>query len=73
MRKIQLEAMNVGSIDIGLVGESPPIFAQAAGASLTYVVGTAASPAGSAILVPQNSQLQKLRNANLITCNSCIT
>ncbi|MCC5647116.1 sulfonate ABC transporter substrate-binding protein [Nostoc sp. CHAB 5824] len=55
-----LEAMNVGSIDIGPVGESPPIFAQAAGASLTYVVGTAASPAGSAILVPQNSQIQKL-------------
>ncbi|MEH1887900.1 MAG: sulfonate ABC transporter substrate-binding protein [Nostoc sp.] len=55
-----LEAMNVGSIDIGPVGESPPIFAQAAGASLTYVVGTAATPASSAILVPQNSQIQKL-------------
>jgi sulfonate transport system substrate-binding protein len=55
-----LEAMNVGSIDIGPVGESPPIFAQAAGASLTYVVGTAATPASSAILVPQNSQIQKV-------------
>jgi len=32
-----LEAMNVGSIDIGPVGESPPIFAQAAGASLIYI------------------------------------
>lgn len=55
-----LEAMNVGSIDIGPVGESPPIFAQAAGASLTYVVGIAATPAGSAILVPENSQIQKV-------------
>ncbi|MBN3949821.1 MAG: sulfonate ABC transporter substrate-binding protein [Nostoc sp. NMS7] len=55
-----LEAMNVGSIDIGPVGESPPIFAQAAGASLTYVVGTAATPASSAILVPQNSSIQKV-------------
>lgn len=55
-----LEAMNVGSIDLGHVGESPPIFAQAAGASLTYIAGIAASPAGSAILVPQNSSIQKL-------------
>lgn len=55
-----LEAMNVGSIDFGHVGESPPIFAQAAGASLTYVAGIAASPGGSAILVPQNSPIQKV-------------
>ncbi len=55
-----LEAMNVGSIDFGHVGESPPIFAQAAGASLTYVAGIAPSPAGSAILVPENSQIQQL-------------
>ncbi|WP_392534369.1 sulfonate ABC transporter substrate-binding protein [Nostoc sp. C117] len=55
-----LEAMNVGSIDFGHVGESPPVFAQAAGASLTYVAGIVSSPAGSAILVPQNSPIQKL-------------
>ncbi|QSJ18740.1 sulfonate ABC transporter substrate-binding protein [Nostoc sp. UHCC 0702] len=55
-----LEAMNVGSIDVGHVGESPPIFAQAAGASLTYIAGIAASPAGSAILVPENSPIQQL-------------
>jgi len=55
-----LEAMNVGSIDFGHVGESPPIFAQAAGASLTYIAGIASSPAGSAILVPQNSPIQKV-------------
>ncbi|BAY41106.1 aliphatic sulfonate ABC transporter periplasmic ligand-binding protein [Nostoc sp. NIES-2111] len=55
-----LEAMNVGSIDVGHVGESPPIFAQAAGASLTYIAGIASSPAGSAILVPQNSPIKQL-------------
>lgn len=55
-----LEAMNVGSIDVGHVGESPPIFAQAAGAELTYIAGIAASPAGSAILVPQNSPIKQL-------------
>lgn len=53
-----LEAMNVGSIDFGHTGESPPIFAQAAGASLTYVAGIAPSPAGQAILVPQNSPIK---------------
>ncbi|MBD2440855.1 sulfonate ABC transporter substrate-binding protein [Nostoc sp. FACHB-110] len=55
-----LEAMNVGSIDFGHVGESPPIFAQAAGAALTYVAGIAPSPAGSAILIPQNSPIKEL-------------
>lgn len=55
-----LEALNVGSIDIGPVGESPPIFAQAAGAALTYVAGIVPSPAGSAVLVPQNSPIQKI-------------
>ncbi len=55
-----LEAMNVGSIDFGHTGESPPIFAQAAGASLTYIAGIAPSPAGEAILVPQNSPIKTL-------------
>src|SRR5688572_20783754 len=32
-----LEGLNVGSIDIGYVGEAPPIFAQAAGARFVYV------------------------------------
>ncbi len=53
-----LEAMNVGSIDFGATGESPPIFAQAAGASLTYIAGIAPNPAGEAILVPQNSPIK---------------
>jgi sulfonate transport system substrate-binding protein len=33
-----LEALNVGSIDLGPAGETPPIFAQAAGTNLVYVV-----------------------------------
>src|SRR5215469_15295211 len=32
-----LEALNVGSIDFGIAGETPPIFAQAAGAPLVYL------------------------------------
>lgn len=55
-----LEAMNVGSIDFGHTGESPPIFAQAAGASLTYIAGIAPSPAGQAILVPPDSPIKSV-------------
>ena len=42
---VQLEALNVGSIDFGDVGEAPPIFAQAAGAPLAYVAATVPRPA----------------------------
>jgi sulfonate transport system substrate-binding protein len=34
-----LEAMNVGSVDYGAVGDSPPIFAQSAGAAIVYAAG----------------------------------
>ena len=45
---VQLEALNVGSIDFGDVGEAPPIFAQAAGAPLVYAGATDLYfPAGS--------------------------
>jgi sulfonate transport system substrate-binding protein len=55
-----LEAMRVGSIDIGGVGDTPPIFAQAARANLLYV---AALPSGaSAILVPAGSKLETLKD-----------
>lgn len=55
-----LEAMRVGSVDIGSVGDTPPIFAQAARANLLYV---AAAPSGaSAILLPPNSTLQTLHD-----------
>ena len=53
-----LEALNVGAIDIGPVGESPPIFAQAAGANLVYAAAIAPSPKGSAVLVPKDSPLK---------------
>jgi sulfonate transport system substrate-binding protein len=40
-----LEAMNVGSIDLGPTGDTPPIFAQVAGANIVYVAGNP-SPTG---------------------------
>lgn len=53
-----LEAMNAGSLDIGPTGETPPIFAQAAGTPLLYVAAQSGSGAGSGILVPSDSSLQ---------------
>lgn len=50
-----LEALNVGSIDLGSTGDIPPIFAQAAGADLVYVGVEPAKPKAEVILVPENS------------------
>lgn len=55
---VQLEALNVGSIDFGDVGEAPPIFAQAAGAPLAYVAATVQRPQAEAVLVPQDSSIR---------------
>jgi sulfonate transport system substrate-binding protein len=53
-----LEAINVGALDFGNAGESPPIFAQAAGAPLLYVAYEPPAPLGEAILVPKNSPIK---------------
>lgn len=55
---VQLEALNVGSIDFGDVGEAPPIFAQAAGAPLAYVAATVPRPATEAVIVPKDSPIK---------------
>lgn len=55
---VQLEALNVGAIDFGDVGEAPPIFAQAAGAPLAYVGATVPRPASEAVLVPKGSAIK---------------
>src|ERR1700710_1564321 len=52
-----LEALNVGAIDFGVTGETPPIFAQAAGAPLVYLAYDPPAPQGEAILVPKDSKL----------------
>jgi sulfonate transport system substrate-binding protein len=57
---VQLEALNVGSIDFGDVGEAPPIFAQAAGAPLAYVAATVPRPGAEAVLVPKDSTLRSV-------------
>lgn len=55
-----LEGLNVGSIDFGIAGEAPPIFAQAAGADLVYVGKEPPASAGEAILVPRNSPIRSV-------------
>jgi sulfonate transport system substrate-binding protein len=54
-----LEAMNVGSIHYGAVGDSPPIFAQAAGAAIVYAAGQPITN-GQGILVPNDSPIRSL-------------
>ena len=57
---VLLEALNVGSIDYGTVGEAPPIFAQAAGADLLYVGNEPASPKSEAIVVQRDSRIRSV-------------
>ena len=54
-----LEAMNVGSIDYGAVGDSPPIFAQSAGAAIVCAAGQPITN-GQGILVPGNSPIRSI-------------
>jgi sulfonate transport system substrate-binding protein len=55
-----LEGLNVGSIDVGFTGEVPPIFAQAAGAPLVYVLSERAGPATEAILVRRDAPYKSM-------------
>jgi ABC-type nitrate/sulfonate/bicarbonate transport system substrate-binding protein len=57
---VLLEALGAGSIDFGLTGEAPPIFAQAAGNPLLYVGVEPPQPAGEAILVAKDSPITSL-------------
>ena len=54
-----LEAMNVGSVDYGAVGDSPPVFAQSAGAAIVYAAGQPITN-GQGILVQGNSSIRSI-------------
>lgn len=54
-----LEGVNVGSIDLSAdVAETVPLFAQAAGAKLTYLVQEKPSPTAQAIVVAKDSPIK---------------
>jgi sulfonate transport system substrate-binding protein len=55
-----LEALNAGAIDIGATGDTPPIFAAAAGSKIVLVGASKSVPAGAAILVPDKSPIHDL-------------
>jgi sulfonate transport system substrate-binding protein len=54
-----LEAMSAGSVDVGAVGNTPPIFAQAAGANIVYAAGQPLTK-GQGILVPASSPVRSI-------------
>lgn len=55
-----LEGLNVGSIDLGHVGEAPPIFAQAANPDLLYVGAEPPSPKSEKLLVQKDSPIRSV-------------
>ncbi|MFJ2985337.1 MULTISPECIES: aliphatic sulfonate ABC transporter substrate-binding protein [unclassified Pseudomonas] len=55
-----LEALNIGSLDIGSTGDIPPIFAQAAGADLLYIGAEPPKPKAEVILVPNGSPIHSV-------------
>ena len=55
-----LEAMGAESIDFGITGDAPPIFAQAAGVPLVYVGVEPPSPHGEAVIVLDGSPIHSV-------------
>jgi len=65
-----LEALNAGAIDFGITGETPPVFAQAAGTPFVYVAADPPAPRGEGIVVPASSTIKTLadlRGKHLVT------
>jgi sulfonate transport system substrate-binding protein len=54
-----LEAVNAKAVDIGGVGNTPPVFAAGAGSKITVVAAFHGASKGDAILVPNDSKLSK--------------
>jgi sulfonate transport system substrate-binding protein len=52
-----LEAMAAGAVDFGATGDTPPIFAQAAGAPLVYAASQPLTGQGEAVITPAGSSL----------------
>jgi sulfonate transport system substrate-binding protein len=56
-----LEAANAGAIDVGGVGNTPPIFAAAANSKVTVVAAGAQDLSAQAVLVPKNSTIHAIQ------------
>ncbi len=55
-----LQAMGSGAVDIGGVGDAPPVFAAAGGEKVTIVGARTAGPNGAALVVPKNSSITSI-------------
>jgi aliphatic sulfonates family ABC transporter substrate-binding protein len=55
-----IEALASGALDLGVVGEAPPVFAQAAGAPVVYLAAEPPAPEGEAVVVLQESPVRAL-------------
>ncbi len=55
-----LEALNANAIHVGMVGNTPPIFAAAAGGTFKMVATAAFTGKGDTILVPKDSPIQSV-------------
>lgn len=57
-----LEALSVGAVDFGFVGNTPPIFAQAANKPLSYVGYQSVAAASLALVVHQAGQIKTIQD-----------
>src|SRR6266702_5884418 len=55
-----LQAMGAGAVDVGGVGNAPPVFAAAGGDQIAIVGALQANPLGSALLVPKGSGIHSV-------------
>lgn len=57
-----LEALAVGAVDFGAVGNTPPIFAQAANKQLSYVAFEKVAGDSLAVVIPADSKIQSIQD-----------
>ncbi|HEY5360477.1 MAG TPA: aliphatic sulfonate ABC transporter substrate-binding protein [Streptosporangiaceae bacterium] len=55
-----LQAMGAGAVDVGSVGNAPPVFAAAGGEKIAIVGALKANPLGAVLLVPRNSAIHSI-------------
>src|ERR1700729_173402 len=55
-----LQAINAGALDLGGVGDAPPVFAAAGGAKIAIVAALRNNPHNAALVVPKNSPITSI-------------
>lgn len=55
-----VEALNVGAINVGWVGDAPPIFGQSAGSAIVYVAALPGNLEGEAIVAKAESSIKSV-------------